>query len=390
MSSRMFTRVVLTGGLLLATAAGAMFWIQGGGKTGGRGLVSRNEPAGPRTLGEIAKELTTGDNEALAAVQGMLREASDPAPTAILASEVSGWFEVLTALRQGYLKQTHPGRAVSIEIVAGLLARLAVEPTPECWVDALTPAYELYSSALSDRSVEVRVAALHAMAKAWNWVPASELSLVEREKLAAWKENLHPLVVRRLADADPGTRTAAVACLAALPLDDAAAPAVVYLKDPDLNVRMQVLVGFAPRRNLLSEDAILPLLYDQALSGLADQVLKARGLSREQIDLGKMVFHPRADMRISAVELAAKRTDIDPVIWIVHLSRDTDESVRDRALATLGSFASPEARQRLNEMASDDPSEQIRSAAAKLLPPQDRTASLPPLPGSVSLNPKAN
>ena len=51
----------------------------------------------------------------------------------------------------------------------------------------------------------------------------------------------------------------------------------------------------------------------------------------------------------------------------------------------------PEARKRLREMASADSSEIIRATAAKhVAATSDTTAALPPLPGSPSLNPKAN
>jgi len=42
-------------------------------------------------------------------------------------------------------------------------------------------------------------------------------------------------------------------------------------------------------------------------------------------------------------------------------------------------------------MARSDQSEAVRKAAGKVVPsPREATASLPPLPGSTSLNPKAN
>jgi hypothetical protein len=48
-------------------------------------------------------------------------------------------------------------------------------------------------------------------------------------------------------------------------------------------------------------------------------------------------------------------------------------------------------QRRLAEMAQSDASEAVRQAARKLVPAIDETtASLPPLPGSASLNPKAN
>ena len=120
-------------------------------------------------------------------------------------------------------------------------------------------------------------------------------------------------------------------------------------------------------------------------------ILKTRGLSREQIGLGRLIFHPKPELRASVIPLIRKRTDIDPVIWLLQLSRDTEESVRVGALEALAGRITPEVRARIAEMAASDRSSIVRKAAVKLIsPPGETTAALPPLPGSTSLNPKAN
>jgi hypothetical protein len=67
--------------------------------------------------------------------------------------------------------------------------------------------------------------------------------------------------------------------------------------------------------------------------------------------------------------------------------------VRAKAVEAMTGKDSADLRVRLREMASRDSSETIRTAAAKLVArfgTSDSTASLPPLPGSPSLTPKAN
>jgi hypothetical protein len=73
------------------------------------------------------------------------------------------------------------------------------------------------------------------------------------------------------------------------------------------------------------------------------------------------------------------------------LSHDSDELVRITAIEALAAHQTPTVQRRLAEMARSDQSEAVRKATGKLIPsPQETTASLPPLPGSPSLNPKAN
>ena len=82
---------------------------------------------------------------------------------------------------------------------------------------------------------------------------------------------------------------------------------------------------------------------------------------------------------------------MDPAIWLIQLSRDPEEMVRISAVEAMAPLKSPSIQHRLAEMARSDLSEAVRKAAGKLAPPvRESTASLPALPGSSSLNPKAN
>jgi hypothetical protein len=65
--------------------------------------------------------------------------------------------------------------------------------------------------------------------------------------------------------------------------------------------------------------------------------------------------------------------------------------VRISVVEALAAHKTPAVRRRLAEMARSDQSDAVRKAAGKVAPSaQETTASLPPLPGSPSLNPKAN
>jgi HEAT repeat protein len=104
-----------------------------------------------------------------------------------------------------------------------------------------------------------------------------------------------------------------------------------------------------------------------------------------------MMYHPKPELRASVIALIRERTDIDPIVWLLELSRDSDASVRARAVDALAGRLSPEVRRRLAEMAKSDQSPEVRQAASKIVPPNsEKTVALPPLPGSPSLNPKAN
>jgi hypothetical protein len=340
----------------------------------------------------IAQQLQTGDAKALGALYQRVMTRPEDAPKPVTEAEAIEWVSTLEGLRTGFPKQSAYARAAAMAVTARILDKFSVEPAPAHWVQALPPSHDLLSAGLADSALNVRVAALSEVAKLWVLSPGKSLMPVEEQSLADWKQSFHAAVVRRLADEQPVLRAAAVACLAALPIDSAAAPAAAYVADPDPIVRSQVLASFANRRSLLADEKVLARLSDPdpRITPLAEQVLKGRGLTQEQIGLGGLIAHPKAEMRESVIPLLANRSDIDPISWLVYLSRDEEETVRMKAAEALASQESLEARQRLAEMATSDASTDVKKLAGRLIAPGEATAALPPLPGSPSLTPKAN
>jgi len=335
----------------------------------------------------LSAALREGDARALAE---LYQRSTSPAAAAAAAGpaaaptvdEAARWVDALAATRVGFLKFGSYGRSSALVVVGRVFRRFAAEGAPSGWAPALPLAHDLLTSGLADDQVDVKVSALAEVGKLWGWLPGRSLGATEEESLAAWKDGLTVPVVRRLGDTQPRVRAAAVACLGNLPIDGAAAPAIAYLEDPvSPEVRKQVLVSFARRNGLLTEDAVLRHVYDPGagVPEAAELVLKLRGLTREQISLGSMIFHPRAEIRASVIPLLRERTDIDPVVWLMELSRDGEESVRLSAAEALSRRMSPEVGRRLAEMARTDQSPAVR-----------KLASLPPLPNAPGLRPNAN
>jgi HEAT repeat protein len=343
-------------------------------------------------LSQIAQQLQVGDPKALGALYERVMTRPDSKPKPVTEAEAADWASTLMGLRNGYPKLSAYGRAAAVSISARILDKFAAADAPAAWLETLPPAHDLLTAGLADSAHNVRLAALNEVAKLWMYSPDRIMFDVEKQGLAEWKESLQAPVVRVLADAQPVLREAAVACLAALPIDTASAPAIAYLADPDPSVRSQVLYSFGNRRLLLTDEMVLARLsdVDPRIPPMAEQVLKTRGLTPEQIGLGGLIAHPKPEMRESVIPLLASRTDIDPVVWLVYLSRDDDESVRMKAAEALAGRESIDARQRLAEMATSDASAAVKKLAGRLIAPGEATAALPPLPGSPSLTPKAN
>ena len=340
-----------------------------------------------------AASLRAGNGEALQALHARLTAKSDTPPPPPNPEQAAEWAELLDAARVGFARFAGAGKVAVIETATAILDRLALEGTRAgSWEPSLASSHEILRGGLTDPSPAVRTAALRAVGHLWTWSPGCAMTTTEEQRVGDWKAGLYDEVLKRLEDAEIATRLQAIACLGALPLDAKAAPAAAAIRDPDVRVRLQVLTSFANRPGLLTEEAILPLLHDPVpdLRGLAERVLKARGLPADLIGLGQMVTHPRPEMRASAIPLLLRREDIDPIVWLLRLSEDPDETVRLKAVEAFAGRTAPELTRRLRELADDD-SETVRAAARKLLtPPDDTTVALPPLPRSPQLMPRAN
>ena len=71
------------------------------------------------------------------------------------------------------------------------------------------------------------------------------------------------------------------------------------------------------------------------------------------------------------IPLLKNRTDLDPVIWLIQLSRDPVEMVRISSIEALAKHKSPTVQRRLAEMARTDGSAAVRQAASKVVPSAD-------------------
>lgn len=353
---------------------------------------------------DIAERIRGGDAAALSTFRDhLITVGENGRPTPLTAEAADDCTALTDATARGFSRYGTVGRAMIAGMAGCLLERLAAEPAPANWNQALEPIHQVLELALADPEVQVRGAALAATSKVWNWAPGRSPLPVEEASIGAWKDAFTKPVATLLSDPEPQIRAASVLNLSMVPLDSVAEPAASRIRDRAPEVRRQALSGFARRPAILTEEDILERLYDEdpAMRLLARTILEQRGLNEEQIELGSQVFNPDPNFRKQIIAKLNGRDDVDPIVWLLHLSRDKDEGVRAEALKAMqGRSTSPEVVRRLTEMAVKDPSKSLRAEARKLLPaeaaavlpaPGDEvTVSVPPLPGSSALKPRAN
>jgi hypothetical protein len=380
--------------VITALGLGVKFGFLGARRPGsgpsGAGAAAVNDQSPFAVLNE---GLRSGDHQMLALIHKRVMPVPNTPRQALGEQEAHAWIETLAGLRTGFTRFNAPGRATAVTVACLIFDKFAVEPAPAQWAEALQPIHDLLSASLADSEILPRYTALVEASRLWVWIPGRSLTPFEEQTLGEWKAAIHVPVVRCLGARDPQTRVAAVACLGSLPIDNAAAAAVAYVDDPIAEVRKQTVSSFSQRSTLLTDEMLFKRLHDSdaMIREMASLILKTRGLSQEQVAMGGLIYSPRPEQRVSVISLLTNRTDVDPVIWLIQLSRDPVEMVRMSSIDAMAKHKSPTVQRRLAEMARSDGSKAVREAAGKVVPlAQETTAALPPLPGSSSLNPKAN
>lgn len=137
------------------------------------------------------------------------------------------------------------------------------------------------------------------------------------------------------------------------------------LKDADSAVRRAAVLSVGLDRDVLVEDDLLPLLHDadKEVRRLTALALKQRGLSDNQIVLGKLICDPRPLARLQILEQLPHATELDSMVWLQRLSNDTSDAVRAAAVRAMGDLLTPELVARLEQMAQHDPSPTVRQNA---------------------------
>lgn len=310
-------------------------------------------------------------------------EVAPPAPT---TSDIGSWKRILQATSASFDKYQPDARKVALQLAGRMFNLTARENVAANWSDVLDPMREIFAKGSEDKDYNIRAAALDQIALVWDWVPGREMFTVERNTLAAWKGGMLQLVQPHLKDTEIPARLAAMRALAALPIDQAAAPGIELLNDKEPFVRAEVIRYFGLRTSLVSDEKLLGLLYDPEplVHNTAEQALLARGLSKNQVALGKSMVSPDPAIRATVISQLDSSMDIDPAIWLARLVEDKDDSIRLKALEAIAKRKmTSDLKRRLQVISESDSSDIVRKTAEKILR-SDSTAqiteNLPPLP----------
>jgi hypothetical protein len=370
-----------------------------------RGAV---DPAADEYANDVAVEAMLTQAEA-ARVRDLVKQMMNPADAPEAAAQMRDHLESL--IKQSS-SSAPPSMALYLECLAPRFASLDTQTrqinmalmsdvfgwfgqnSTTCWTAVLSPSKNILSSAMSDQSSDVTLAAVQFARACWEWSPPEVVEPAKKRTLGTWKAELHNRCVELMRSREERVRAAAGVAVVTVPIDTAASRGLVLLRDPSPTVRRTMLLALSERPELLSSEDVVTFLRDPspAVRTSADIVLASRGLTPEQIALAKRATDPSPLVRAQAPRHIVESTAIDRVVWLTHLSRDIIASVRSEAARALAVVGDEDCTARLSEMADADPDQDVRKLARDLLRSGTTSARANPDPETLPTltSPKAN
>ncbi len=108
------------------------------------------------------------------------------------------------------------------------------------------------------------------------------------------------------------------------------------------------------------------LADDAAVVSRAEAELRRRGFTDIQLKLARCLFNPDPAVRIELARTLPKLTTIDPVPWLLWLSRDPHIEVRLAAISLMATTGDPALLTRIRQMAREDADAAVQQVARRL------------------------
>lgn len=130
------------------------------------------------------------------------------------------------------------------------------------------------------------------------------------------------------------------------------------LRDPAVEVRRAVVLAVGGSRAALSDERLALALHDAdtEVRRLCEKALLGRGLTRRHIRLARLITDSRPATRLQVLFYLRDDSDLDVAVWLRLLTQDSAEAVRLAAVRAAAEHTVTELNERLEQMASSDPS----------------------------------
>ncbi|HMP03697.1 MAG TPA: HEAT repeat domain-containing protein [Gemmatales bacterium] len=302
----------------------------------------------PLAIARLARQLESADAELCAGSTDVLlgwltrRGGGDPRGEHVASVLVQRWDRL-----------SPPGQAQTCRLVRELQARTLRDQQTK-WQPLVGTLLKVAAPSAPDEALPFL---LHL-----GWM------MIEAPEGAAHGPACRQLALAGLKSQVAATRVLAVR-LAAHPSLEAGQEVAARLKGPALDsapeVRAMAIAVLGHSDHLLPTDDLLPFLHDadDEVRLLAEQALRGRGLSQPQVQLGKLMLHPDAAMRVRVPGQVLEMPELDVNLWLSRLTKDPAPAVRAAVARAVGDAAEPSLRPWLERLAEHDPNPTVQQLA---------------------------
>ncbi len=105
---------------------------------------------------------------------------------------------------------------------------------------------------------------------------------------------------------------------------------------------------------------------DPSVASRAEAELRRRSFTDVHLELARRLFDPDPAVRIELARTLPKLTSVNPVPWLLWLSRDPRNEVRLAAISLMATTGDPELLARIRQMASEDSDAAVQRVAERL------------------------
>jgi hypothetical protein len=118
----------------------------------------------------------------------------------------------------------------------------------------------------------------------------------------------------------------------------------------------------------METDVLMRWLHsaDATVAARAEAVLRRQGFTDVQVELARRLFDADTAVRIELARTLPRLTSIDPVPWLLWLSRDPDAEVRLAAISLMATTGDPALHARIRQMAREDSDAAVQRVARRL------------------------
>ncbi|HTU19851.1 MAG TPA: HEAT repeat domain-containing protein [Gemmataceae bacterium] len=175
----------------------------------------------------------------------------------------------------------------------------------------------------------------------------------------------HKLVVAALQSTSMDNRLRAVRLSLHPGMADLLEQVAGLLGDESPQVRRAALIAVGAARDAVHDDQLLPCLHDPdaEVRRRGEQVLIARGLRPEYLELGRLLTDPQPGKRLQVLDRLRQSTELDSGLWLRRLSHDPAPSVRVAAMRAMTQQSFVDLSDRIDQIAREDASPTVRQLA---------------------------